>query len=117
MVDEECVYFCSCDGHLYCLNQTDGKQRLEVRRGSRRELRRAIYSVPILDGSTLYFAAGEGQAYAVDKASGKQEWKIRPSEDSELFCSPATDGNLLFFVTRATLKKQGEPSLLAIGVK
>jgi hypothetical protein len=49
----------------------------------------------------------------------------RPSEGSEMYCDPATDGTFLFVVTRrrsrvvgeAPSKEEGEASLVAIGLK
>ncbi len=123
-VDDKFVYFGSCDGGLYCLNQSDGKERWRFAI-DRLNGNSAIYSVPILLGARAYFAAGEGQAYAVDRQTGKLKWKARPSKGSDMYCSPASDGALFFFVTRAKSKKVGDPpgptlgapSLVAIGVK
>jgi outer membrane protein assembly factor BamB len=115
-VDDKYVYFGSCDGSLYCLNQADGKERWKFATDGAGG-NNHIYSVPLLRGDAVYFAAGEGQAYALDGNSGKLKWKSRPSEGSELYCSPASDGALLFFVTRARHKGPGEPSLVAIGQK
>lgn len=112
------VYIASCDGNLYCLGQSDGKKRwhfpTDPSPGGRPS---AIYSTPVLRGGTLHFAAGEGQLYAVDRGTGKRKWKIRPSKGSEMYCSPATDGALTFVVTRAAGRSEGEPSLVAVGVK
>jgi outer membrane protein assembly factor BamB len=117
-VDEKFVYFGSCDGNVYCLNQADGKERwrfaTDRREGDRRT---AIYSVPVLRRDSVYFAAGDGQVYGLDRETGKLKGKVRPSEQSEMYCSLAADRTLLFGVTRARLKGQGEPSLVAIGLK
>jgi hypothetical protein len=61
--------------------------------------------------------AGEEQAYAVDQRTGALQWKLRPSEGSELYCSAATDGGLLFVTTRPDHPGNGERSLVAIGLK
>ena len=116
-VDEEFVYFGSCDGGLYCLNQSTGDVRWRFAADKKDDRNTAIYSVPILSQGIAVFAAGEGQAYAVDVQTGELRWKIRPSKDSELFCSPASDGETFFFVTRATNEKLGAPSLLSLGGK
>jgi outer membrane protein assembly factor BamB len=116
-LDKECVYFGSCDGGLYCLNRSDGKKRWGFATDRRHGRNSAIYSVPVLQGSGVCFAAGEGQAYGVDRDTGALKWKIRPSDGSELFCSPATDGKCFFLVTRARDKEPGRPALVAIGLK
>jgi hypothetical protein len=53
--------------------------------------------------------------YALERATGKLLWKLRPSESSELYTSPATDGTRLFVTTRGTLDGSGETSVIAIG--
>jgi outer membrane protein assembly factor BamB len=118
VVDARSVYFGSCDGNLYCLNQSDGKERWRFATDANADGRKsAIYSVPILRRGGVCFAAGEGQAYSVDCESGKLNWKFRPSDGSELFCSPATDGARIFVTSRTGLKGVGAPSLAAIGFK
>jgi outer membrane protein assembly factor BamB len=118
VVDDAFVYFGSCDGSVYCLSQSDGKERWHFATDARGDGRKsAIYSVPVLRRDSLYFAAGEGQMYAVDRRTGSRKWKIRPSARSELYCSPASDGALLFVTTRAGPEGRGEPSLVAIGLK
>lgn len=118
VVDESSVYIASCDGNLYALGLADGKKRwqfaADLEPGGRPS---AIYSVPVLRKDVLYFAAGEGQLYAVDRGTGQQKWKIRPAKDSELYCSPASDGALTFVTSRARSRGVGEPSLVAVGVK
>src|SRR5262249_19279320 len=116
-VDEKYVYFRSCDGSVYCLNQSDGKARWQFVTHRQDGRQSAIYWVPILDAGAVYFAAGEGQAYAIEQQTGLLRWKIRPSERSDIHCSPATDGALFFIVTRQRDRGQGEPSLVAIGLK
>lgn len=116
-VDDKYVYFGSCDGAVYCLNQSDGQARWQFATDQRDGRNSAIYSVPVLHQGGVYFAAGEGQAYAVNQHTGELKWKVRPSKGSELYCSPATDGALFFVVTRASGKFNGEPSLVAIGLK
>jgi eukaryotic-like serine/threonine-protein kinase len=116
-VDDQFVYFGSCDGGVYCVTQSDGQVRWRFATDRQDGRASAIYSDPVLRQGGVYFAAGEGQAYGVDRRTGALKWKIRPSDGSELFCSPATDGTLFFLVTRARGKGHGEPSLVAIGLK
>ncbi len=115
VVDASSVYFGSCDGGLYCLDRSSGELRWRFAADPRGERNTPIYSVPILAQESAIFAAGEGQAYAVDTRTGQLKWKTRPSEGSELFCSPASDGRLYFLVTRPTDEEHGKHSLLAIG--
>jgi outer membrane protein assembly factor BamB len=124
-VDEKFVYFGSCDGGVYCLSQSDGKERWRFALDLGKEGRKsAIYSVPLLRQGCVYIAGLEGQAYAIDQDAGKLKWKLRPSEESELVCSPATDGALFFYTSRAEIigrtgerVEVGAPSLVAIGQK
>lgn len=117
-VDKRFVYFGSCDGSVYCLKQADGEERWQFLTDQESDGRpSAIYSLPILHRGNVYFAAGEGQLYAVDCGTGKLKWKIRPSAESEMFCSPATDGTHFFVKTRPRQRGNGEFSLIAIGAK
>ncbi|MEX1231261.1 MAG: PQQ-binding-like beta-propeller repeat protein [Planctomycetaceae bacterium] len=115
-VDDKYVYFGSCDGHVYCVDQTDGGERwrFEIDHPDRRS---AIYSVPVLQHDAVHFATGEGQVYAINQQTGELRWKLRPSTGSELYCSPATNGDLLYVTSRARSKEEGAPSLMAIGRK
>ena len=114
-VDKQFVYFGSCDGGLYCLNQSDGKVRWRFAADREDGHNSAIYSVPVIRRGGVYFAAGEGQMYAIDQRTGALKWKLRASEMSELYCSAAPGGALLFVVTRPRGAGQGEASLVAIG--
>lgn len=121
-VDEKYVYFGSCDGSVYCLTQAAGKERWRFDADRRPDgFKSAIYSVPLVRRSTVYFAAGEGQFYALDAGTGKLRWKLRPEEDSELFCSAATDGRSYFVTTRPGRGPKGErtgaSTLAAISLK
>jgi outer membrane protein assembly factor BamB len=116
-VDDKFVYFASCDGGVYCLNQIDGELRWRFAADQRDGKNSAIYSVPLLHNGGVYFAAGVGQAYAVNQRTGELKWKVRPLKGSEMYCSPATDGQCFFVVTRAESKDLGEPSLVAIYLK
>jgi eukaryotic-like serine/threonine-protein kinase len=117
-VDETAVYFGSSDGGLYCVTQADAKLRwrfaADPAAGTKRT---AIYSVPVVRGAQVCFAVGEGQAYGVEKATGKRMWQVRPVERAEMYCTAATDGSYLFVTTRAASEKQGDPALVAIGLK
>ncbi len=117
VVDEKHVYFASCDGLVYCLSQGDGKLLWKAGTDPREGRASAIYSVPRLTSASVIFAAGEGQVYAADRLKGGVRWKIRPSEKSEMYCSPATDGERFFFVTRRRGRGEGEASLVAVGLK
>jgi outer membrane protein assembly factor BamB len=116
-VDTTSVYVPSCDGGVYCLNQSDGKLRWRFATDGESGGNGAIYSTPVLRGACLYLAAGEGQAYAINRETGKLKWKLRPSDESEMFCCPATDGDRYFVVTRVARKGRGEASLIALGQK
>jgi hypothetical protein len=116
-VDDKFVYFGSCDGGAYCLNQSDGKLRWRFATDQRDSRNSSIYSVPVLNRGGVYFAAVEGQAYAINQHSGELKWKVRPSKWSELCCTPATDREFFFVVTRVSPNNDGKPSLVAIRLK
>lgn len=80
----------------------------------------AVYSFPLISGKTIYFAAGStGLLFAFDLESGTMRWKLRPSEGSELFSSPATDGQRLFVTCRqgGNQDQSGENAILVIGAE
>jgi outer membrane protein assembly factor BamB len=113
-VDNGRVYFGSCDGGFYCVNRVSGEEIWTFQVETEGKRTTAIYSDPLIMDGTVCFAAGEGQVYALDLASGALRWKHRPSEDSELFTSPASDGRYVFVSSRPTLDKAGKAALLAI---
>ena len=109
------VYVPSCDGSLYCIDEATGQLAWAFATDPGPNRTHAIYSTPILTADAVYFAAGEGQLYALDRATGKLLSKLRPTDDAELFCSPATDGVRLFVTTRAAIDQSGETSVIAVG--
>jgi len=109
------LYIASCDGVLYCLDAENGKPVWSYPTEAGDKGNRAIYSAPIVTADAVYFAAGEGQLYAIDRAGGKLLYKLRPSETSELFTNPATDGTRIFLTTRASFDQSGESSVIAVG--
>lgn len=80
----------------------------------------AVYSFPLISERTIYFAAGStGLLFAFDLESGAMRWKLRPSEGSELFSSPTTDGQRLFVTCRQSgnQREAGENAILVIGAE
>jgi outer membrane protein assembly factor BamB len=76
-----------------------------------------VYSFPIIANQTVYFASGAGLVFAFDIDSGKLRWKLRPSEHSELFTNPKTDGTRIFVTARQNGDKKGECAVLVIGLE
>ncbi|HVW38984.1 MAG TPA: PQQ-binding-like beta-propeller repeat protein [Pirellulales bacterium] len=113
-VDDGKVYFASCDGVCYCVDRESGEGVWEFKTDSGDGHTRAIYSDPLLLDDTVCFAAGEGQVYALELKTGALRWKCRPDENSELFCSPASDGRRVFVTSRPTYEKTGKAALIAI---
>ncbi len=108
------VYVPSCDGALYRINLETGRAVWIFQTTPEQPGQTAIYSAPLLLQNTVCFAAGEGEIYAVDIASGELKWKFRPSEQSEMYSSPATDGRRIFVHVRAAAGNQGENAVIAI---
>ena len=108
------VFIPSCDGTLYRINLKTGEAVWKFRTTPDQPTQTAIYSAPLLLHDSVCFAAGEGQFYAVDIASGELRWKFRPSEHSEMYSSPATDGRRIFVQVRAASGGRGENAIIAI---
>jgi outer membrane protein assembly factor BamB len=113
-VRDDSVYIPSCDGTLYKINLQTGEAVWRFRTTPDRPTETAIYSAPLLLQDTVCFTAGEGQIYAVDLAGGELTWKFRPSEHSEMYSSPATDGRRIFVQVRPASGGQGENAIIAI---
>jgi outer membrane protein assembly factor BamB len=77
----------------------------------------AVYSFPIVTNQTACFASGDGQLFAFDVETGKMRWKLRPSEHSELYTDPVTDGRRIFVTSRRNAKEAGDNAVWAIGVE
>jgi outer membrane protein assembly factor BamB len=108
------AYIPSCDGTLYRIDLKTGKAVWRFRTTPDRPGETAIYSAPLLLRDSVCFAAGEGQLYAVEIERGELLWRIRPSENSEMYSSPATDGRRIFVQVRAAAGGQGENAIIAI---
>jgi len=77
----------------------------------------SVYSFPIIANQTACFASGDGQMFAFDIESGKMRWKLRPSDHSELYSDPVTDGRLIFVTSRRNAKGAGDNAVWAIGIE
>jgi outer membrane protein assembly factor BamB len=108
------VFIPSCDGVLYCLDLSTGEASWKFRTTPEPPERSAIYSAPLLIRDAVCFAAGDGQFYAVNIDNGELLWRIRPSENSEMYSSPATDGRRIFVQVRTSNGKGGENAVIAI---
>jgi outer membrane protein assembly factor BamB len=109
----DAVFIPSCDGFLYCVDLKSGEARWKFRTTPEPQGNSAIYSAPLLIRDAVCFAAGDGQLYAVKVDNGELLWKIRPSENSEMYSSPATDGRRIFVQVR-TSDGKGENAVIAI---
>ena len=74
-----------------------------------------VYTLPIITQKTAYFPSGSGVFFAVNIDTGELRWKLRPSEDSELFTTPVTDGRQIYVASRKGNEEHGEHAILAIG--
>jgi eukaryotic-like serine/threonine-protein kinase len=115
-VHDGIVFLPAHSGRLFQISEQTGKQ-IQIFQTPNMADRSLIGSFPIITNHILYFAMGCGQLYAVGIEKSDLRWKFRPSNDSELFTNPATDGIRIFVTSRQTLKKAGENAIIAIGEK
>lgn len=112
------VYLPHHGARLYQLAADSGKLIRTIEPPNEADRTGAVYSFPIIANQTAYFASGDGQVFAFDIESGKLRWKLRPSEHSELFTNPTTDGSRIFVTCRQNRdKKESECAVLAIGIE
>jgi len=104
-VADEKVFFGSADGHLYCLDLSDGSLIWEYDAGS------AIMTAPAADDA-CYVTTYGGGLLSIDKNSGELIWAFNTS--AEIFSSPVLDDNAVYFGCNdrnvyAISKESGEP--------
>jgi outer membrane protein assembly factor BamB/beta-lactamase regulating signal transducer with metallopeptidase domain len=109
------VYLTCHHGRLYQLDANSGRVLVAFETNDEADRNSLMYCFPIVADRTVYFASGNGQFYAVDSDSGTLRWKLRPSQDSELFTDPATDGRRIFVTSRPNFTKAGENAVIALG--
>jgi len=115
-VHEGQVYLPCHKGRLFQLSADTGNLMRTMESPDEADRDGLVYSFPIIANQTAYFATGKGLLLAFDLESGALRWKIRPSEGSELFTNPVTDGRQIFVTTRPTQEKTGESAIVAIGI-
>ncbi|HEX4145718.1 MAG TPA: PQQ-binding-like beta-propeller repeat protein [Pirellulales bacterium] len=104
-------------GMLIQLSAESGEKLQTFQTTDEADRQSLTYGFPIIAGQNAYFAVGSGQLYAVDVATSKLSWTLRPSEGSELFTDPATDGRRIFVNCRTSIDKKGENAIIAVGRK
>ncbi|MEI8019498.1 MAG: PQQ-binding-like beta-propeller repeat protein [Schlesneria sp.] len=109
------VYLPHHGGKLYQFKADTGELIRKFEPPDEADRKGLVYSFPIISQKTAYFPSGSGVFFAVNIETGELRWKLRPSEDSELFTSPVTDGCRIFVTSRKGNEKTGEDSILAIG--
>lgn len=109
------VFLAHHGAKLYQLEADSGKLIRMFEPPDEEDREGLVYSFPIIANQTAYFASGKGVLLAVDVETGKLRWRLRPSEKSELFTEPATDGRRIFVTCRAGNANGGEHSVIAIG--
>ena len=68
------VVFGSEDGHLYCLNSSDGAVRWKFFTGG------DVSSSPAIADGAVFFTGGDGHIYALDLVTGKPRWVAKTAE-------------------------------------
>jgi outer membrane protein assembly factor BamB len=115
-VFERSVFQPGSKGRMHQLNAATGEVIHTFEPQAEGDRQSTAYSFPLIDGTTACFATGRsGLLYAVDIATGKLRWKLQPSEKSELFTDPVSDGQRIFVVSRQDTNKAGETAIFAIG--
>ena len=111
------VYLPHHSSRLYQLDAKSGKLIRTMEPPDEADRTGAVYSFPIIANNTAYFACGSaGQLLAFDIETGNLRWNLRPSENSELFTDPATDGRRIFVSSRKS-NGGGESAIFAIGLE
>jgi outer membrane protein assembly factor BamB len=111
------VYLPHHRSRLFQLNAETG-QLIRIMEPPDEKLRDgAVYSFPIIANKTAYFACGNGWLFAFDIETGNLRWQLQPSEHSELFTNPVTDGRHIFVTSRRNLQKAGEDAIFVIGIE
>jgi outer membrane protein assembly factor BamB len=117
-VRDDTVFLPCHGGRLFQLAAESGEKLQMFEASDESDRKSATYSFPILAGKTAYFAVGSGQVYAVDVATSTLRWTLRPSEGSELFTGPTTDGRRIFVTCRRNIgDNKSEHAIIAIGLK
>ena len=112
------VYLPHHSARLYQLDAESGKLLRTMEPPDEADRRGAVYSFPIIANQTAYFACGStGQLLAFDIETGEMRWNLCPSENSELFTDPATDGQRIYVTSRPSKKDRGENAIFAIGLQ
>lgn len=114
-VHEGKVYLPHHGARLYQLDADSGELLRAFEPTEEADRTGSVYSFPLIASQTVCFASGAGQLFAFDIKSGQLTWKTRPSEGSELFSSPVTDGKRIFVTSRKSDPKNGEEAIWAIG--
>ncbi len=114
-VHDGVVYLPHHGGKLYQFKAETGELIRTFEPPDEADRKGLVYSFPIISQQTAYFPSGSGVFFAVNIETGDLRWKLRPSEDSELFTSPVTNGRQIFVTSRKGNDKTGEHAILAIG--
>ena len=114
-VHDGVVYLPHHGGKLYQFKVDTGELIRTFEPPDETDRKGLVYSFPIISQKTAYFPSGSGVFFAVNIETGALRWKLRPSEESELFTCPTTDGRQIFVTSRRGNDKEGEHSILAIG--
>ena len=92
-VDGDRVYSIGAEGHMFCLNTSDGrvvwKKALKKDYGMTEAPHWGFAAHPLVDGDTVYcVVGGEGSiAVALDKHTGEERWKALSAKSSG-YCPP-----------------------------
>jgi outer membrane protein assembly factor BamB len=109
------VFLATHGGRLFQIDEQSGRKLQMFQSSDDADRKSHTYSFPILTDNAAYFATGNGQLYAIDIAKNDLLWKLRPSENSQLYTDPSTDGRRIFVTSRQGSNEQGEFAIIAIG--
>jgi RNA polymerase sigma factor (sigma-70 family) len=116
-VHDGIVFLAAHHGCLYQIDEQSGKKLRAFQSTDDADRKSLTYSFPIVTNQSAYFATGDGQLYAIGIAKNNLLWQFGPSEGSELFSDPSTDGRRIFVTSRQGSNKTGEHAVIAVGAK
>lgn len=114
-VHDGSVYLPVHRGRLYRLDLQTGELLQSFDPSKEEERYGSAHTFPIVTDRQVLFTTGDGRVLSLDAENLQRQWELRPSQHSELFTDPMTDGQRIFVTSKQDLEKRGESAIVAIG--